>query len=252
MYHQAAFLYDKIAAFEALVPVCEQLHEIFITSGSAFTGRLADCGAGTGLMSLWLAEKGWSVLALDLSAEMLAVAKEKAQTMPAAVRARLTFQQADLSVLALPENSLDGAICMCNTINHLVTPQAVGGFLSGVFSALKPGGVLILDSDTLSTYERFFNHPETVVWEDETKRMTRTCVFHHDTGRADHTALLTDKTTQTTQEERLSLQYHSEAFLHEAFLKTGFVLQDAKPFNPNPVLYAGDFVPKVLWTVRKP
>lgn len=253
MYHQTAFLYDKIAAFEALGPVCTLLHESFLKANTSFPGLIGDLGSGTGLMAILLVEKGWSILGMDSSKEMLAVAQQKALALSPELQARLTWQEGEITCLQLPQNSLDGAICLCNTINHLVTSEAVAGFLKGAFHALKPQGLLILDSDSQLTFERFFNHPEVIVWEDDKHQMIRICRFDAATGRADHTVLLKDTATQRIlSEEKLALQYHPEAWLHQTFLDAGFVIHDVKPFNPNPDLYAGDFIPKVLWTLQKP
>src|SRR5947209_19991303 len=56
-------------------------------------GRLLDLGCGTGRLLIPLALRGYWVLGVDLSAEMLAVAQEKARAAGAAVhllRANLT------------------------------------------------------------------------------------------------------------------------------------------------------------------
>jgi hypothetical protein len=48
----------------------------------------------------------------------------------------------------------------------------------------------------------------------------------------------------------MTLRYHPETHLYQAFLKAGFQLKKVEPYNPYPKLYQG-FVPKVLWTLRK-
>jgi SAM-dependent methyltransferase len=255
VYNTTAFLYESTAAFEQPEKACDDIHRIFARCGIKSPGLIGDLGAGTGLMSVLLAKRGWNVYGVEQSSAMLAVARQKLMSLPADVQARLTWIEGDITTFEMPpELRLDGAICLCNTINHLVEPSQVAGFAQATFWALKPNGVLILDSDALRTFQNFFHHPPTVVWDDGQHRMTRACDFDATTGRAHHVATLEQYTAtglQPVSEEPMPLQYHSEAALRDAFSAAGFQLKSAKPYNPNPVLYGG-FFPKVLWVWRKP
>src|SRR5206468_1805329 len=72
-------------------------------------GRLIDLGCGTGRLLVPFAQRGYWVLGVDLSAEMLAVARRRATEAQAPVqllRANLT----DLGALA--DGSFDHATCL--------------------------------------------------------------------------------------------------------------------------------------------
>jgi SAM-dependent methyltransferase len=79
--------------------------------------RLVDLGCGTGRLLIPLALRGYWVLGVDLSAAMLAVAREKARAAGAAVhllRANLT--QLD----GVREGSFDYAACLFSTLGMVV------------------------------------------------------------------------------------------------------------------------------------
>lgn len=255
MYNTTAFLYELTCAFEAPQSTCSDIHGALQRCGIQPPGLLGDLGAGTGLMSVLFAKQGWQVYGVELSPAMIAVAEEKKARLPQALQSQLTWTQGDITRLEMPAGLLlDAAVCLCNTINHLVEWKQVEGFIQAAYQALKPNGVLILDSDTLTTFEQFFHHPPVVVWDDGAHRMTRTCQFDGATGRAYHTATL-ERHEQAgwipVSEEAMQLQYHREPNLYAAFLAQGFIVEATDTYNPFPVLYEG-IIPKLLWVLRKP
>jgi SAM-dependent methyltransferase len=256
VYDTTAFLYEATAAFEDPAGTCDDIHDLLLRCGLQPSGMLGDFGSGTGLMSVLLAERGWRIYGIELSTAMLAVAQEKKSSLPPTVQERLQWVQGDITDFEIPaELRLDGAVCLCNTINHLAEPERLANFALAAYQALKPGGVLILDSDTLSTFLRFFHHGPVTVWDDGAHRLTRECAFNSSTGLADHTAVLErqeDNAWHRFSEERMTLRYYPETELCSAFLDAGFRLEEVEPYNPNPKLYAGDFIAKVLWIFRKP
>ncbi len=254
MYNTTAFLYEATAAFEQPETTCEEIQAVFQQAGIQPPGQLGDLGSGTGLMSILFAQKGWQVYGVELSPAMMAIANHKKQALPVEIQARLHWEPGNIQSFALPEGMrLDAAICLCNTINHLTEWHQVEAFIQSVHQALRPGGLLVLDSDRLETFQGYFNHPPTVVWEDETRRVTRACAFEESTGRARHRAMVEQATPagwQQLSEEDMALQYHPEVRLKEAFAAAGFQLENAAPFNPFPSLYR-DLIPKVLWSFRR-
>ncbi len=256
MYNTTAFLYESIGAFEVPHQVCDLLQDYFFKYGITPPATLGDFGSGTGLNALLLAERGWHIRGVELSQAMMAVAEEKTRTLPDEIQARLIWTQGDITCFQFPPGvQLDGAICLHNTINHLAEWSQVTGFIQTAYQALRPGGVLILDSDTLPTFLGFFNHGPVLVWDDGQHRLIRECAFDMETGRANHTATLEQYVNGEpvlVGTEPMSLQYHHEERLFDAFVEAGFQVCNAAPFNPNPGLYPEDMIPKILWVLRKP
>ncbi len=80
---------------------------------AGFLGPLArrtvlDVGTGTGRAAIALARRGAAVTGLDASAEMLAVAKRRAQ----AARVEVVFQHGDAHGLPFPERAFDSVVCL--------------------------------------------------------------------------------------------------------------------------------------------
>ena len=98
--------------------------------------RALDIGCGTGAFSRRLAERFDSVLGLDLSPQMIRLARERSRACP-----NLEFRVADVLAEALPDAHFD-AIVSIATLHHLSLPE----ILPRLARALKPGGVLaVLD-----------------------------------------------------------------------------------------------------------
>lgn len=69
---------------------------------------ILDVGTGTGRAALALARRGARVTGVDASAEMLAVARERAAADGLAV----TFQTGDVHGLDVPDRAFDAAVCL--------------------------------------------------------------------------------------------------------------------------------------------
>jgi SAM-dependent methyltransferase len=103
-----------------------------------------ELGCGTGVHGVLLAETGYDLVGLDLSAEMIAVARRRAAALPPDVAKRLRFLQADAR-----EFQLDGQFDVILALFHVMSYQLGNADLSAVFSRLKthlkPGGVVLFD-----------------------------------------------------------------------------------------------------------
>ena len=93
---------------------------------------LLDLGCGTGSLSLSLARRGISVVGVDISPDMLMLARDKA----ARAGADILFLEQDMRRLDL-FGTVSGAVCSMDGINHLAgqedvrsTPGAVASFYS--------------------------------------------------------------------------------------------------------------------------
>jgi len=100
--------------------------------------RVLDVGAGRGLFSIWFAQRGCTVDAVDLSPEMLALAQENAAE--ARLTARITFHQADAEDLAAFDASGYDLVSCMQTFDHLPHLETAVRQLA---ARLKPGGRLI-------------------------------------------------------------------------------------------------------------
>ncbi len=93
-----------------------------------------DLGCGTGAFSRLLATHSEHVLALDLSPNMIGLARERSARFP-----NIDFRVADVTAMELSAEKFD-CIATLATLHHLPTEEV----LSKLKRALKPGGVLLV------------------------------------------------------------------------------------------------------------
>lgn len=95
-------------------------------------GNVLDVACGTGDMAVSLVERGCTVTGIDLSEEMLAIARQKAPIV--------TFMIADAEHLPFPDASFDAVTCAFGVRNFVHLEQG----LNEMLRVLKPGGQLII------------------------------------------------------------------------------------------------------------
>jgi hypothetical protein len=118
------------------------------------TGNAVDLGAGFGMHSIPLARRGFSVTAIDTSADLLSELATQAATLP--------VRTAEADILSF-RNHLTGApevvLCMGDTLTHLPTLESVRSLFADVATVLDGGGVFVLTfrdySSALSAEQRF-------------------------------------------------------------------------------------------------
>ena len=104
-------------------------------------GRLIDLGCGTGRLLLPFAERGFQVLGVDLSAEMLRIVGEKAAVAGVTVD-RLQANIVELDCLA--DGSFDHAACLFSTLGMVSGAEARRRVVRHVHRLLRPGGTFVL------------------------------------------------------------------------------------------------------------
>jgi SAM-dependent methyltransferase len=121
----------------------------FVAHHCPTPGRLIDLGCGTGRLLLPFAQRGSRVLGVDLSEEMLAVAREKAR----AVGADVSLLRANLvSLDCLVPASFDCAACLFSTLGMVLGAGMRRRVVENVYRLLRPGGRFILH-----VHNRWFN-----------------------------------------------------------------------------------------------
>lgn len=121
--------------------------------------EVLEFGCGTGTTALWHAPHAGNIRALDLSDEMIRIARDKAE---AAGVTNVTFEVGRIEALDAPENGFD--MVMAHSILHLLTDRDAA--IDKSFRLLKPGGHFVSSTMCLSD-GLWFLRP--VIW---TMRMT--------------------------------------------------------------------------------
>jgi len=104
-------------------------------------GRALDVACGSGRHTAWLATRGHTVVGIDNSPAMLALARSKAP--------EVELLHADLDRLPVPTGSFDLVVCALALTHHADLPGALAEFAR----VLRPGGHIVLsDIHVLSLY----------------------------------------------------------------------------------------------------
>lgn len=97
---------------------------------------ILDVGCGTGNFSIKLAEKGCKVIGIDLSEEMLSIAREKAEEKGLDIE----FYKMDVYDIGFENNGFDAVFSMA-AFEFIKEPQKA---YDEMFRVLKPGGQLLI------------------------------------------------------------------------------------------------------------
>lgn len=108
---------------------------------------LLDLACGTGSLSVELARMGYDVIGVDGSAEMLAVARQKAASIEGCTAENPMFLWQDMTRLNL-YGTIDLAICALDSLNHITSEKALARVLDRVSLFMNPGGLFIFDVNT--------------------------------------------------------------------------------------------------------
>ncbi|MBC2001610.1 class I SAM-dependent DNA methyltransferase [Listeria marthii] len=113
--------------------------------------KVLDLACGTAEFALRLSFLGHQVTGVDLSKEMVAVAKEKV----AAAEINLPILEQDMSKLALNQ-TFDVITCLCDSLNYLETEQALEDTIQSVSTHLEPNGLFLFDVHSVYKIEEGF------------------------------------------------------------------------------------------------
>jgi glycine/sarcosine N-methyltransferase len=140
-------LYDALAAdYDRFVNWEERLAHEMPFFQQLLAGRrvrrVLDAACGTGHHAIALARLGYQVLGADLSSGMIERARENA----AAAGVDVVFAVAGLGELASLGETFGAALCLGNSLPHLLTAEAVVSALADLASVLEPGGLLVVQN----------------------------------------------------------------------------------------------------------
>jgi ubiquinone/menaquinone biosynthesis C-methylase UbiE len=155
--HHPAAETDEAAMAELLDLDAEVLHSylsevtawIHELAADLHPSRILDLGSGTGTGAFALLQRfeGSDVIALDISAQLLHRLRDKARVLGVADRVRTV--QADLDA-AWPAIDPVDLVWASSSLHHMADPDRV---LTGVFAALRPGGLLaVIEIDSFPRF----------------------------------------------------------------------------------------------------
>ena len=124
---------------------------------------LLDLGCGTGKMTLELARRGYDMTGVDVSPEMLDLARASAERE--GFDGKILWLCQDMTELEL-YGTVDVTVSCLDCINHLVTKASLEKCLSLVHNYLIPNGLFIFDINGRGKFENVYSDNSYVMEED--------------------------------------------------------------------------------------
>lgn len=131
--------------------LCRILHEHGITEG-----LVLDLGCGTGQMTRLMKQRGYDMIGVDLSGEMLEIARTHEDE-------GILYLQQDMREFEL-YGTVAAVICVCDSLNYLLEKEELLQVFSLVNNYLDPQGIFIFDLNTMYKYREILG--ETTICEN--------------------------------------------------------------------------------------
>jgi SAM-dependent methyltransferase len=134
-YDSLAWLYDRhwgSAFADRALPILDRL----VLDGLPAGSRLLDLCCGTGHLAGVLSRRGFVVTGLDGSAEMLKLARQRVSPVE--------WVLADARSFGL-SGVYDAALCLFDSLNHVMQAEELLAVFRHVFQVLRPGGSFLFD-----------------------------------------------------------------------------------------------------------
>jgi SAM-dependent methyltransferase len=138
-YASIADLYDYVAPYRDRSDIA-----FFVDAAVSAGGPVLEVGCGTGRVLIPTARAGVEIVGLDLSAQMLAMCRERLLREPAAVQEKATLVHADMRRFVLGRTFALATIPF-RPFQHLLTVDDQLACLAAIRRHLVDGGVLIFD-----------------------------------------------------------------------------------------------------------
>ena len=107
-------------------------------------GLVLDMGCGTGAMTRYLDAHGYDMTGIDVSEEMLTIAKEKSSP-------DILYLLQDMREFEL-YGTMRAAVSICDSMNYILEEDDLLRVFSLVNNYLDPGGLFIFDMNTIHKY----------------------------------------------------------------------------------------------------
>ncbi len=178
MYNDFAEVYDKLqdADYEKFVDYYERIFKRFGKSPKL----VLDLACGTGNITIPMAKRGYDMIGLDLSCEMLNIARDKA----AAEGMDILFLNQDMCEMEL-YGTVDAIVCALDGLNYITDTEDMQEIFRLAANYLNPGGMMVFDLNTEYKLREvlggntFVCEEEGIyyVWQSEFDEESRICDF---------------------------------------------------------------------------
>lgn len=139
-YKDFAFIYDELMNEVDYNGWVEYIEEIIEKEGTKVQNIL-ELACGTGNLTIPLTKKNYDIAGIDISEEMLGVAREKAEKEGV----ELVLLQQDIAELDFDITNLDCVLCACDGFNYITYDEDLENVFKKTYELLKENGLFIFD-----------------------------------------------------------------------------------------------------------
>jgi len=140
LFGNLARYYDALHRTRDYARETEFVSVVFQKFGGSATSRTLELFCGTGGHSIFAARHGLDVVGLDISPDMLDIARRKASMEALSV----DFKLGDCRALPF-DQEFDLVFGFGQSLHYLVTYKEIACLLTGAHAALTPGGICVFD-----------------------------------------------------------------------------------------------------------
>ena len=212
-YGDFAYYYDLLTENVDYESRCNYIHSLLAENGIG-KGILLDLACGTGTVSMLLSEKGYDMIGVDASEEMLSVAQEK----KAEAGADIIFLCQKMEELDL-YGTINGAVCTLDSINHVTDADTVKEIIRRVSLFMEDKGIFIFDVNTPYKHREILGNNTFVYDMDEVY-----CVWQNSTDENMLTTISLD-VFEKDEEDDVYYKYN------EQFCEKGYELSDIEKWS---------------------
>lgn len=189
------------------------------------TALVLDLACGTGTITLKLREAGYDMTGIDLSEDMLLVARNESIKAGASDILWLCQDMTDFELYG----TVDACVCCLDSINYLTKPQDLKKCFSLVYNYLVPNGLFIFDVNTPHRFKNVYGNRDYVLdsgdslcaWQNHYSEKSKICQFYLSIFTEN------DDGTYTRQDEIQRERCYSMKQLEKVISECGFEIVNA-------------------------
>ena len=177
-----------------------------------------DLACGTGSLTMELARRGYEMIGVDLSPEMLAEAAEKNR---GAAPSEPIFLCQSMDKLDL-YGTIDACVCCLDSVNYVTDPKKLEKAFGRVHLFLMPGGLFLFDINTPEKLKAldgqvFLDETEDAycVWRADFSKRSQICSYCMDICRLDPASGQWERDVELHRERAYAVEQLTE-MLHRA------------------------------------
>lgn len=187
-YEMFAYVYDELMDNVPYEEWAQYLTSLLKKYGVP-EGLVCELGCGTGQMTRRLAEKGYDMIGIDLSENMLEVAREQEYGTEIEADGRAFLENCQSRILYLCQDmrsfelygTVAAVVSICDSMNYITEPEELLQVFRLVNNYLDQDGIFIFDLNTEYKYRELLGERTIAearedicfIWENEYNRETR-------------------------------------------------------------------------------